>query len=166
MSKGLFSIIVAWGVLAFGIQAYALSLSPGDADYNGVTNPTATPRNSQSNINNVIFPLMEGGEEIFTFVFTPNGDLSGGEITDITGVPNWLLVKDGNHTPWWYLFELPALDWANETILLSGFWPDGGAISHVSLYGSSAPVPEPGTLLLLGAGLLGLALYGRKRMKG
>jgi hypothetical protein len=77
----------------------------------------------------------------------------------------FLLVKDGNQTPAWYLFDLSGWD-GMEDLVLTGFWPNQGAISHVSLYGgTSTTVPEPGTLLLLGSGLVGLALYGRKSFK-
>jgi hypothetical protein len=40
----------------------------------------------------------------------------------------------------------------------------GGA--RVSSYDAEVTVPEPGTLLLLGSGLLGLGLFGRKRING
>lgn len=80
----------------------------------------------------------------------------------------YLFVKDGNQTPAWYLFNLTStgLNWnGTETLNLSGFWPNQGAISHVSLFGgSSFPVPEPATLSLLGLGLFGLAAVQRRRM--
>jgi hypothetical protein len=94
----------------------------------------------------------------------------------ISGSPLYLLVKDGSASPSWYLFDLrninnPALgqyglSWnGTETLYLTGFWPGpGGSISHVAIYGTpSQNVPEPGTMLLLGFGLLGVAGVTRFR---
>lgn len=76
----------------------------------------------------------------------------------INSDPMYLLVKDGRNTPAWYGFNLIDLGWdGQETISIEDFWPGTGAISHVSIHGDSAPVPEPATILLFGAGLVGLA---------
>lgn len=79
--------------------------------------------------------------------------------------PNaYLLVKDGNSSPAWYLFNLSSLGWnGTDDVVLQGFWPNEGAISHVSLYQSSRSVPEGGaTLALLG---LSLGVVGLLRWK-
>ena len=73
--------------------------------------------------------------------------------------PVFILVKDGNQIPAWYLFQTA---WnGQETIELSGFWPQQGAISHVAIYGTH--VPDGGTtVILLGGALVGLQAMRRK----
>lgn len=115
-----------------------------------------------------VFSNTENDPQDATITYT-GGDIVG-------GVPAYLLVKDGDATPVWYLFDLTStpLGWdGKETLSLAGFWPNqdalgnpiqhSGEISHVSLYGTRAPVPEPGTVLLFGTGLAGLAAVGRRR---
>lgn len=82
-----------------------------------------------------------------------------------------LMVKDGKHDPAWYLFNLTALGWdGKEDLQLRNFWTGTGAISHVSLYGSTDctedcfEVPEPGPLGLLGAGMIALYIARRRRL--
>ena len=75
----------------------------------------------------------------------------------VTGT-KFLLVKDGNQTPAWYLYRL---DWnGTDDIVLDNFWPGNGAISHVALYAApgTTTVPDGGSMsMLLGLGLMGLA---------
>jgi hypothetical protein len=84
----------------------------------------------------------------------------GGDI--MTGA-NWLVVKDGNQDPSWYLFDISSWD-GLEDIQLLNFWPAQGAISHISIFGNGGTsVPEPASLALFGIGLFGLGLVARKK---
>lgn len=83
---------------------------------------------------------------------------------DFVGPVAYLVVKDGKHVPAWYFYDLTALGWnGTDTLSLTGFWPGGGAISHVSLYGSGqGDVPDGGsTLILLGTAFLASASLRR-----
>ena len=114
-----------------------------------------------------------GGEEKIlagSYATTLTGGNSAGTITygsgNTVGSTAYLGLKDGNNSPFSYLFNLTALGWTGtEKISFSGFWPTNGAISHVSLFGDSRPpgtggggrVPDGGTTLVtLGIALLGL----------
>lgn len=183
MKKYLMTLLVICGMFLIGVQAHALSITPSNTALIIATGQDmAGNQNSTSKILEYIdaqglvgtatelYKQDVGGAESGVLANSYNAALSesGGVITftggSYIGDPQFMLVKDGNNDPWWYLFNLTNVWNGTETIELSGFWPNNGSISHVSLYGTSTTsVPEPATLILLGLGLLGIAGIRRKK---
>ncbi len=87
----------------------------------------------------------------------------------IGSAAKYLLVKDGNHNPAWYLFNIS--DWnGQDDLVMEGFWPQQGAISHVTIYGDNGDnpdlvteVPEPASIGLWLTVVAGSAFAARRR---
>jgi len=88
---------------------------------------------------------------------------------ELADSPEYFLIKTANGSITHFLFENQAsLDWAvlnlDESFGTGYTIENIGKLSHVVEFDNGAtPVPEPGTIVLLGAGILGLAVFGRKR---
>lgn len=82
--------------------------------------------------------------------------------------PDYFLVKTGNLGDTadyrWFLFDNnELLDWAVINLEEQGYsLLNIGQLSHIDSAGGAAPVPGPGTMILLGAGLVGLAGLRKK----
>jgi hypothetical protein len=71
----------------------------------------------------------------------------------------------GNNPDEWFVFTLNEFV-SSGTWDFVNFWEKGGGLSHVQLYGSGpTSVPEPGTLLLMSAGMIGLAFARRRKLR-
>lgn len=112
------------------------------------------------------------GEYTTTFVFP-----EGGNEEDSTGATIvfdgdtaidcsegcWVWVKDGKNDPFLYIFDISYWN-GMDTLHLTDFWPGEGAVSNIGILGRAMKsVPEPGTLGLLGMGLIGFAVSRRRR---
>ena len=108
--------------------------------------------------NTLFFPVGESDPS-----YARTWHVSGTDV--ITTSPTYLLVKGGAQNVTWYGYDLSAWD-GLETIEMNNFWLHQGSISHIAIYGddNGQEVPEPATMLIFGAGLVGLAGY-RSRMK-
>jgi hypothetical protein len=181
--------VLCMGVIVLGMVASASAL-PINLDTAPVKFGEDT---SQAEINSIISSLLTGDPDAWVYKSTPSSDdegalassyetdysrdtenakisYVGGPYVDPTLSPVYLLAKDGaakdnnNKTHAWYLFDLSALGWnGTDTITITGLWPDQGNFSHITIYGTPAPVPEPSTMLLLGSGMSVLALIRARR---
>jgi hypothetical protein len=180
--KVMVAAVVAWGM---SFNAYALTITPSTAACGSPTCLFATGNETGQNAIDAALEALIGTSDFIyksdvgqadsgsaadwynTAYFNTPLDPSDADITwvgpgVIGGGPIYLLVKNGNHTPAWYLFNISNWN-GTETIQLQGFWPDQGAISHVAIYGGTTTVPDGGSMaMLLGMALMGLA--GARRM--
>jgi hypothetical protein len=111
------------------------------------------------------------------FVDPPN-DPSGATISYEGGdfaIAQYALVKDGAANPAWYFFDVTGWN-GTDDLVFEGFWPGQGAISHISLYGTTqeetngdpppnGEIPEPASVVVwsLLAAAVGLAAMRRRR---
>ena len=186
-SNIIFLLIVMAG---FSANSQALTITPSDCT---AVNNCITSNSQGGNDRNVFSPLLDGLDLLYKYETGANGEdgsatlalsyetinimtespgdyegatvrYQGGDIVDCS-FPCYLAVKDGNHQPARYLFDLTmnGLFWnGTDDLVLADFWPGAGSISNFAIYGTASPIPVPAAIWLFGTALIGFIGFSRR----
>lgn len=170
-------------VVSFNANATTIDLTPGNSDFSGSSpnNPNADDVETitgASMLTEAYKDNVGGSEEgpfsssYMTTYFNSPSDPEDALIeyvtgSHVTGDVIYLLAKDGNQDPIWYIWDISTWDGMMD-LSATGLWPQQGAISHMSIFagedgGGGGQVPEPAALVLIATGLLCMGLVGRGR---
>jgi len=181
--KYLFKLLAALALAMAGSQALALSIMPDDCG-DGLDGSiqcwtgSETTANEINKVVSMMFPVTElyradvlsGEDKLLAGSYATEFLGTDALITFTVGQQSincptcYLLVKDADSTPAWYLFNISEMWDGMGTITLEKFWSgSSGAISQVSIFGGppGTSVLAPGPLGIMSIGLLMLSVMRR-----
>lgn len=189
MKRNLFGVLVLLGAMSMAALASAATIDisvVGSID-NVVAMTKLDNSGDETELNWVKSELAKLGVETTGMVIEDKYGASGGW-TEVTGLapdilgkvyahelldaPEYFLIKTGNVTPGDvardFLFRNNSeLDYAVISLQAMGFEniQEIRGISHIDEFTGGTKVPEPGTLMLLGSGLIGISVMGRRQRR-